>query len=217
MSDLRDPADFRQRTSPSSEEDIERQPFRRNGSFSRDSGDLSPDIDTPIRPYLFSPQKRTSTMISTAGAFIPTRRELILLVSCAVAFILAQTLSFSRTGSEGSRSLRFSGQWPFQGSNDDDGIHPGKTALAFGKLTVDDEDAEWKQLLEEGGLLAKLYGTNDLASISYEGVGRWREVTMNDSLTRWSANSVPRTELVTHAPGSSQSANVPLMALISAS
>lgn len=207
MSDLLEPADFRQRTSPSIESsrdnDIERQPLRRDGSFSGDFDDFSPEIDTPVRPYLFSPQKRAPTMISAASAFIPTRRELILLVSFAVAFMLAQTLSFSHTDSEGSRSLRFSGQWPFQGSVDD-GIHPGKTAHAFGKLTVDDEDAEWKQLLEEGGLLAKLYGTNDLASISYEGVGRWREVTMNDSLSRWEANSVPRTEIVTHAPGMSE-------------
>lgn len=200
MGDLLEPTDVRQRTSHSidnaRDDDIERQPLRR---FSGDFDNLSPEVDTPVRPYLFSPQKRAPTMISSATAFIPTRRELILLVSFLMIMMFTHTLSFSRTD-EGSRSLRFSGQWPFQGSVDD-GIHPGKTAAAFGKLTVDDEDAEWKQLLEEGGLLAKLYGTNDLGSIKYEGVGRWKEVTVNDSLSRWEANNVPRTEIVTHAPG----------------
>lgn len=213
MGDLLEPTDVRQRTSHSidnaRDNDIERQPLRR---FSGDFDNLSPEVDTPVRPYLFSPQKRAPAMISSATAFIPTRRELILLVSFVMVFMLTHTLSFSRTD-EGSRSLRFSGQWPFQ-KPVDDGIHPGKTAAAFGKLTVDDEDAEWKQLLEEGGLLEKLYGTNDLGSITYEGVGRWKEVTVNDSLSRWDANNVPRTEIVTHAPGTSTKPRGPATNLI---
>lgn len=136
-----------------------------------------------------------------ASSFAPTRRELVLVITFAIVLMLVQQLDYSRADPAGPRSLRFNGHWPFGESSTDDGIHAGKTAAAFGQLTLDDEDAEWKQLLEEEGILERLYGTNDLGSIAHEGVGRWKEPTMNDSVVRWGEKSAPQTEIVAHAPG----------------
>lgn len=142
-----------------------------------------------------------AAMKSAASTFAPTRRELVLVITLALVFMLVQQVDYSRPDSASPRSLRFNGQWPFQGSTNDDGIHLGETAAAFGQLTADDEDAEWKKLLEEDGLLERLYGTNDLGSISYEGVGRWKEPTMADSLVKFGENGASRTEIAAHAPG----------------
>lgn len=200
-------ADFRHRpfhlNIASHKNDIESQVRRTNGpsSCDLDSDVTVHEIDTPTRPYLFSPQKRPAALMLAANSFAPTRRELVLVITFAIVFMLVQQLDYSRVDPAGPRSLRFNGHWPFEESSTDDGIHPGKTAAAFGQLTLDDEDAEWKQLLEEEGLLERLYGTNDLSSIAYEGVGRWKEPTMNDSVVRWGEKSAPQTEIVAHAPG----------------
>lgn len=206
MTDLLETADFRHRPlhlSIHTRNDIESRPLSSNGSSGCGSEfDVSLDqIDTPTRPFLFSPQKRAAAMKSAASTFAPTRRELVLVITLALVFMLVQQLDYSRPDPASPRSLRFNGQWPFRGSTEDDGIHLGKTAAAFGQLTADDEDAEWKKLLEEDGLLERLYGTNDLGSISYEGVGRWKEPTMADSLVKFGENGASRTEIAAHAPG----------------
>lgn len=200
-------ADFRHRPShlniASHKNDIESQLPRVKGPL---SCDLETDVilqqsDTPTRPFLFSPHKRPAAMMLAANTFAPTRRELVLIITFALVFMLVQQLDYSRVDPAGPRSLRFNGHWPFSDSASDYEIHPGKTAAAFGQLIADDDDAEWKQLLEEEGVLERLYGTNDLGSIAYEGVGRWKEPTMNDSLVNWGDKSAPQTETVAHAPG----------------
>lgn len=200
--------DFRHRpfhlSIASHKDDIENQLPRTNRPL---SCDLESDVildqsDTPTRPFLFSPHKRPAAMMLAANTFAPTRRELVLIITFALVLMLVQQLDYSRVDPAGPRSLRFNGHWPFTESSSPD-IHPGKTAAAFGQLTTDDEDAEWKQLLEEEGVLERLYGTNDLGSIAYEGVGRWKEPTMNDSLVNWGDKSAPQTEIVAHAPGES--------------
>lgn len=202
-------ADFRHRPShleiASHKNDIESQLPRASGpsSCNLDFDVTLDQTDTPTRPFLFSPQKRPAAMMLAASSFAPTRRELVLVITFAIVFMLFQQLDYSRVDPAGPRSLRFNGHWPFGESSTDGGIHAGKTAAAFGQLTLDDEDAEWKQLLEEEGILERLYGTNDLGSIAYEGVGRWKEPTMNDSVVRWGEKSAPQTEIVAHAPGMS--------------
>ncbi|KAJ9108971.1 hypothetical protein QFC21_000294 [Naganishia friedmannii] len=141
-------------------------------------------------------------MLTTSNMFTPTRRELVLVITLTLVFTLIMQLEFSSNGSDGARGLRFTGRWPFQDSSGvQDDLHPGRTAHAFGQLTLEDADADWKQVLEEEGLLQRLYGTNDVGSISYEGVGRWKEVTMNDSMSKWGNKKAPKTEIVAHSPG----------------
>jgi hypothetical protein len=185
-------------------------PIPSNRSSDNDSPDPGKlQVDTPPRGqssrfYLFSPSKPQSKMLTTSSLFTPTRRELVLLITLTLVFTLIMQLEFSSNGPNGGRGLRFNGRWPFQDSSGGEyDSHPGRTAHAFGQLSLEDADADWKQVLEEEGLLQRLYGTNDVGSISYEGVGRWKEVTMNDSLSKWGNKGAPKTEIVAHSPGRS--------------
>jgi len=55
------------------------------------------------------------------------------------------------------------------------------------------------EVTKEESFLGKLTGVNVLGS--HGTVGRWREMTMNDSMVKWDDTEAPRTQLVAHAPG----------------
>lgn len=158
----------------------------------------------------------------------PTRRELLLLILCTVIFGLLLHVDLTTEHEDGSRRLL--GVMPVwkpgvggSATSDDVALVSGSRSARVRKAeqilmngllggqagddwthtkSVDSiieayEDGEHHGALSTGGTSAGLAGV--LGKL-----GLTREMTMNDSLTRWrddDANTMPRTEVVAHAPG----------------
>lgn len=135
-----------------------------------------------------------------------TRRELLLVISMTVLFTLIIQFDFARTSADGTRSIMGHAPWSIGSSTGEGGSRSG---YKHDQLSLDGMDAEGvvEEISKSDAFLGKLVGVNELGS--HGSVGRWREMTMNDSLVRWDDEAgAPRTEIIAHAPGQFRSHHV---------
>jgi hypothetical protein len=99
------------------------------------------------------------------------------------------------------------------------GAGTGETGSRSGykhdQLSLDGAEAQGvvEEISKSDAFLGKLVGVNELGS--HGAVGRWREMTMNDSLVRWGDEAeTPRTEIIAHAPGQSMLSSSLLLPLL---
>ena len=138
--------------------------------------------------------------ISSLVANPLTKRELLLVITMTVLFTLIIQFDFaSQTSPDGTRSVLGHEPWSIgdPGSRKVDQLvpdHPG-----WDMDYSDYSSGSAGEVTKEDSFLGKLTGVNALGS--HGTVGRWREMTMNDSMVKWHDTEAPRTELVAHAPG----------------
>ena len=128
-----------------------------------------------------------------------TRRELLLVISMTVLFTLIIQFDFARTSADGTRSIMGHAPWSI-GAGGSDGSRSGYKQDQLSLDTLDSQGVV-EEISKSDAFLGKLVGVNELGSQG--NAGRWREMTMNDSLVRWDEGEIPRTEIVAHAPGQS--------------
>lgn len=126
-----------------------------------------------------------------------TRRELLLVISMTVLFTLIIQFDFAQTSPDGTRSIMGHAPWSIGATGDG-----SRTGYRQDQLSLEPEgQGTVEKLSKSDAFLGKLAGVNELGS--HGNVGRWREMTMNDSLVRWDEANHPRTEIIAHAPGQS--------------
>jgi hypothetical protein len=140
--------------------------------------------------------------ISSLAANPVTRRELLLIISMTVLFTLIVQFDFAQTSPDGTRTILGHAPWSIGAPGSVAGGQTGSTGKSS-RISPDgawaDDPENMRKITGEESFLGHLTGMNALGS--HGNVGRWREMTMNDSMVTWGDGDAPRTEIVAHAPG----------------
>lgn len=120
-----------------------------------------------------------------------TRREILILICMTLMFTLLLQFNMGSVSSWKIGSSR--------ASDDQGSVIRKEEPLSLNDEWTDEQEVRFGHVVAEDPFMGDLAGYNDLAS--HGTVGRWREMTMKNTLVRWQDQDIPRTKLINHAPG----------------